>query len=194
MGRPKAFDEDTVLDAATELFWSQGYDATSMADLEAGMGMGRQSIYNAFGDKRALFLRALERYIRNNGENVDATLRAPGRGLDAIRRHFEALVDFAAPQGPRRGCLVANSILEVGESDEAIAGRCQANQELVLDGFRHALRTAIADGDLSESVDVDAMARMLLAQTYGMSVLSKAGASRRELRDSVEELLARLGA
>jgi TetR/AcrR family transcriptional repressor of nem operon len=192
MPRPKAFDEDTALEAAAQLFWSHGYEGTSMADLEEGMGMGRQSIYNAFGDKKALFLKALERYITRNGAQLDSTLRGPTRGLAAVRRHFEELVDFATPPGPRRGCLVANSILEVGDDDQEIAGRCRANQEEVLAGLRHALHTAVEDGELGTELDVDATARMLLAQTYGLSVLSKAGASRRELKDGVRALLARL--
>jgi len=192
MGRPKTFDEDTALAAAAQLFWSNGYDGTSMVQLEDGMGMGRQSIYNAFGDKRELFLKALERYVQENGAQVESTLRAPGRGLEAIQRHFEHLVAFGTGDGPRRGCLVTNSILEIGEKDAAVADRCSVNQSEVQRAFEYALRGAVADGDLRESVDIEATARMLLAQAYGLSVLSKAGASRQELLESVRELLARI--
>ena len=108
MARPKSFDEQTALRAAAELFWTHGYDATSMAELEEGMGMGRQSIYNAFGDKRELFLKALAWYTEQNEAQVDATLRGPERGMAAIRSHFARMIDHAAPEGPRRGCLAVS--------------------------------------------------------------------------------------
>lgn len=193
MARPKAFDEDTALDAAAELFWSQGYDGTSMADLETAMEMGRQSIYNAFGDKRALFLKALERYTKWNRQRLAESLLAPEAGLHAIRVYFDSMVDFATVEGPRRGCLVANSILEIGASDEGIAHSCAANQNLMLRGFENALKNAARTGELPASLDVSATARLLLSQTYGMSVLSKAGMSTEDLAGSVHELLARIG-
>ena len=192
MARPKAFDEVTALDAAAELFWSQGYDGTSMAELETAMDMGRQSIYNAFGDKRALFLRALERYTQWNRQRLAEPLLAEEAGLHTIRAFFDSMIDFSTVQGPRRGCLVANSILEIGASDEGIAHSCAANQNLMLRGFENALGNAARRGELPASRNVAATARMLLSQTYGMSVLSKAGMSREELTGSARELLARL--
>ena len=192
MARPKAFDEDTVLEAAAQLFWSQGYDSTSMAELETSMEMGRQSIYNAFGDKRELFLKALERYTRANKARLEGSLLAQGAGLKAIHGYFENLVEFVTGDGPRRGCLVANSILELGESDPGVSKRCQMNQAQVLRGFEHALANAVKDGDLTASLDVSATARMLMSQTYGLSVMSKAGTPREELASSVRELLTRL--
>jgi TetR/AcrR family transcriptional repressor of nem operon len=192
MGRPKAFDEDAALDAAAQLFWSQGYEGTSVSDLEAGMEMGRQSIYNAFGDKRALFLKALERYTRWNGDTLQDTLFTPGAGLDAIRAYFNQQVDFVAPDGPRRGCLVANSIVEMAGVDERIDQRCRINQETVLRGFEHALGNAVRAGELPEDLDVSATARMLMTQSYGVAVMSKTGASRKELHDGVDVFLGRL--
>jgi TetR/AcrR family transcriptional repressor of nem operon len=193
MARPKTFDEDTALDAAAQLFWGQGYDATSICDLEAAMGIGRQSIYNAFGDKREIFLKALDHYVAANKDRVTNGLLAPGAGLEAIRVHLREMVDFLAGPGPRRGCLVANSILELGTGDQAIARRCKASQGSVLSGFEHALSNAVAAGDLPPDLDVSATARMLMAQTYGMAVLSKSGTSRAALSAGAEELLDRLG-
>ena len=193
MGRPKAFDETTALDAAAQLFWSQGFDGTSMTDLESSMQMGRQSIYNAFGDKRQLFLRALERYSAHNRERLQASLLAPDAGLDTIRDYFEDGVVFLTPEGERPGCLVANSILEIGESDGDVAGSCSRNQASVLDGFEHALRNAVKAGDLPTDTDVESTARMLMSQTYGLTVLAKSGMSREELRSSVRTLFSLLG-
>ncbi|MEN8374760.1 MAG: TetR/AcrR family transcriptional regulator [Gemmatimonadota bacterium] len=192
MARPKAFDEDTALEAAAQLFWSYGYDGTSVAELEAGMGMGRQSIYNAFGDKHALFLRSLQWYAEQNRGEFLSLLLAPGAGLEAIRAYFRRVLDFVAPVEERRGCMIANSILEVGESDAPIARVCRANQDGVIGAFEHALRNAVADGDLPASLDVPATARMLLSQTYGLAVLSKSGMTLDELASVVNQLLSRL--
>src|SRR5690349_24968801 len=102
MPRPKSFDQDTVLDQAVQLFWERGYEATSMADLEAHLGLGRQSLYNTFGDKQALFLKALERYRNDVGGEALARLNAPGAGLDAIRSVFHWVVESLTAPGPRR--------------------------------------------------------------------------------------------
>ena len=93
MARPKAFDETTALDAAAQLFWSQGYDGTSMADLEGAMEMGRQSIYNAFGDKRALFIEALGLFSQRTRAMLVAARRETGP-LEAIARFFRIDNDF----------------------------------------------------------------------------------------------------
>ena len=77
MARPKSFDEEAVLDQAVQLFWERGYEGTSLADLEAHLGLGRQSLYNSFGDKHALFLKALDRYRRDIGGAALAQLNAP---------------------------------------------------------------------------------------------------------------------
>ncbi len=192
MARPKAFDEDTALDAAAQVFWSQGYDGTSMSDLEAAMAMGRQSIYNAFGDKRHLFLRALERYTARNREGLKESLLASDAGLDTIGRYFESLVEYATPEGTRPGCLVTNSILEIGEADQDVAGRCAANQAWMIEGFEHALGNAVRSGELPSSLDVPATARLLMSQVYGTIVLAKGGMSRGDLAGTVRALLEQL--
>ena len=163
-----------------------------MTQLEVSMDMGRQSIYNAFGDKRELFLRALERYTRWNATRLADSLLEAGAGLEAIRSFFESMLELMTPEGSRRGCLVANSILELGDSDPGVVNRCQANQQQVLRGFEHALSNAVRDGDLPVSLDVGATATMLMSQTYGMSVLSKAGMSKSELASGIRELISRL--
>src|SRR5262245_45794190 len=100
MPRPKSFDEDAVLDRAAQLFQQCGYEATSLADLEAHLGLGRQSLYNAFGDKQSLFLKALERYQRTVTTDDLSRLKSSGGGLDAIRAHFRATVESLTAPGP----------------------------------------------------------------------------------------------
>src|SRR5882724_1656867 len=113
MPRSKSFDEDAVLDQAVELFQQRGYEGTSLADLEAHLGLGRQSLYNTFGDKKTLFRKALERYQRNvTDDGAGALLDAPGAGLEAIHAFFRASIKTLTAPGKRRACLVVNTILE----------------------------------------------------------------------------------
>jgi TetR/AcrR family transcriptional repressor of nem operon len=193
MPRPKSFDQDTVLDQAVQLFWERGYEGTSLADLEAHLGLGRQSLYNAFGDKQTLFLKALERYRSRVGDQRLAELNAPGAGLDAIRAFFRASVESLTAPGKRRACLVANTILERGSQDPDALLRCNRARSGLERAFRRALAQAKASGELPQSLDVEATATLLVIQTYGLGVLSKTGASADELEAAVEALFARLG-
>ncbi|MEP7177199.1 MAG: TetR/AcrR family transcriptional regulator [Gemmatimonadales bacterium] len=193
MGRPKAFDEDAALDRAAELFWTQGYEATSISDLEERLGVGRQSLYDTFGDKRRLFLRAIERYTEWNRDGLVGGLLDPDAGMGAVRDYFRALAIGLTNSTPRRACLIANSLLEIGCEDREVLSRCQKGQRAMHRGFEHALGHAVAAGELPRDLDVSLTARLLTSQVYGMSVLSQAGASASELRQLAEGLLNHLG-
>jgi TetR/AcrR family transcriptional repressor of nem operon len=192
MPRPKSFDQDTVLDQAVQLFWERGYEGTSLADLEAHLGLGRQSLYNAFGDKQTLFLKALERYRSRVGDQRLAELNAPGAGLDAIRAFFRASVESLTAPGKRRACLMANTILERGSQDPDSLMRCNNARNGLERAFRRALVRAKATGELPDGLDVEATATLLVVQAYGLSVLAKSGASAGELHAAVEALFAGL--
>ena len=193
MPRPKSFDEDAVLDQAVQLFWERGYEGTSLADLEAHLGLGRQSLYNTFGDKQTLFLKALERYQRAVGEGVIAHLTAPGAGLEAIRAFFRASVESLTAPGPRRACLIANTILERGSQDADALVRCNHARAALERALRRSLAQAKLHGELAEDLDVEATATLLVIQHYGLGVLAKTGATAGELHAAVEVLLAGLG-
>jgi TetR/AcrR family transcriptional regulator, transcriptional repressor for nem operon len=193
MPRPKSFDEDAVLDEAVQLFWERGYEGTSLADLEAHLGLGRQSLYNSFGDKRALFLKALERYERQVAEGALGQLSAPGAGLAEIRAFFRDSVKALTTPAPRRACLVVNTILERGSEDAEALLHCNQARAGLERTFRRALAQAKSRGELAEGLDVEATATFLVVQNYGLNVLAKTGATAQELRAAVEVLLAGLG-
>jgi TetR/AcrR family transcriptional repressor of nem operon len=192
MSRPRSFDEDVVLDQAVQLFRERGYDGTSLADLETHLGLGRQSLYNAFGDKQTLFLKALERYQRGVAVGALANLNHPGAGLDAIRAFFRANVESLTAPGPKRTCLVANTILERGSQDADALLRCNHARAELQRALRRALAQAKTRGELAETVDVEAAATLLVIQSYGLNVLAKTGATAGELYAAVEVLLAGL--
>lgn len=192
MARTKSFDEDAVLEQAAQLFWERGYEGTSLADLEAHLGLGRQSLYNTFGDKHGLFLKALDRYRREVGEAGISALTAPGAGFAAIRKFFRWSVDMLTAPGPRHGCMVANTILERGNQDADALLRCNQSRDVLERAFRRALAHAKAEGEVKRGLDVDATATMLVTLHYGFTVLAKTGARAREMQATVDVLLAGL--
>jgi TetR/AcrR family transcriptional repressor of nem operon len=192
MPRPKSFDENTVLERAVELFRARGYEATSVADLETHLGLGRQSLYNTFGDKHTLFLKALDHYRQTMGETVVERLGRPDGGLDAIREFFQTTIRSLTGESCRSGCLVANTITERGPVDPASMLRCNRSREQLERGFRLALTRARDRGELPAHVQVDATATLLVIQNYGLNALAKAGATAEELDAAMEALLAGL--
>jgi TetR/AcrR family transcriptional repressor of nem operon len=189
MARSKSFDEDTVLDQALQLFWDRGYEATSLADLEQHLGLGRQSLYNAFGDKQSLFLKALDRYDRLVACQALAPLNVPGAGLDAIRGFFRAGVEALTAPGNTRTCLVVNTILERGAEDPDALLRCNHARTGMERAFRRALTQARARGELAADLDIEGTATLLVMQHYGLHVLARTGATAEELHAAVEALL-----
>jgi TetR/AcrR family transcriptional repressor of nem operon len=192
MARTKSFDEDAVLDQAVQLFWERGYEGTSLADLETHLGLGRQSLYNAFGDKHALFLKALDRYRRDMGGAALAHLDVPDAGLDAIRGFFRWSIESLTSPDARHGCLVTNTISDRGAQDPDAMLRCNHARDALERAFRRALVQAKARRELPRGLDVEATATLLVVQNYGLTVLAKAGATAAQLNAAVEALFAGL--
>jgi len=193
MARPKTFEPDQALDAALDLFWRRGYEAASMAELQHVMGIGRQSIYDTFGDKHELFLKALDRYIDLNGRRLDQALLGDGPVLPALREHFNAMAHFLTPAGERPACLVTNTILERGHWDTMVSEVCKKNERNLLKTFEGALRRAVEGGEIDELDDPHSAALFLASMVYGMSVLAKNGASRKKLQSVAQRGLAAVG-
>jgi TetR/AcrR family transcriptional regulator, transcriptional repressor for nem operon len=192
MARPKSFDEEAVLDQAVQLFWERGYEGTSLADLETHLGLGRQSLYNSFGDKHALFLKALDRYRRDMGSAAMAHLDGPDAGLEAIRGFFRWSVASLTSPDARHGCLVTNTISDRGSQDPDAMLRCTQSRDALERGFRRALVQAKARRELPKGLDVEGTAMMLVIQNYGLTVLAKAGATAAQMNAAVEALFAGL--
>jgi TetR/AcrR family transcriptional repressor of nem operon len=191
MARPKTFDDDAVLDRALQLFRQRGYEGTSMADLEAHLRLGRQSLYNTFGDKQALYLKALERYQRQTSDTLRSVLDAPDAGLDALRRWLAMHTASLTAPGERAGCFVVNSVVERPQ-DTATVARCTGAREQLLNLVRATLVRARARGEIAAGHNVDALAQLILSHAYGLAVLARAGASVSELRAASEVLVSAL--
>jgi TetR/AcrR family transcriptional regulator, transcriptional repressor for nem operon len=188
MARPKSFDDDAVLDRALQLFHERGFEGTSMSDLEAHLGLGRQSLYNTFGDKRELYLKALDRYQRQENDRMIAMLEAPDAGLDAVERWLAANAAAVTARGAPAGCFTVNSIIERPD-DAPTAARCTRGRECLTAAIRAALSRAQAKGEIPAERDLDGLVGLLVAHVYGLAVLARAGATERELRAASEALM-----
>ncbi|WP_280434101.1 TetR/AcrR family transcriptional regulator [Nocardia carnea] len=182
MGRPRQFDEPRLLDAATELFWSRGFDDTSVGDVSAATGVGNGSIYAAYGSKRGLFLAAFEGYCDRRARFVrDVVVAAPGSARDAIRALLRAVIDDCAAQPDRRGCLMLNSIAQLGQRipEVLVIGRrtTAAMEQGVADGLATRRDAGIDPASLSaHSAGVVVMAQ-------GLIQLSRLGTPTERLRE-----------
>jgi TetR/AcrR family transcriptional regulator, transcriptional repressor for nem operon len=194
VARPKGFARDVVLDRAMQVFWSRGYEATSIQHLVARMGIQRGSLYDTFGDKRGLFFAAIERYDRVVTAKLLATLDGPGSGKDAIRQFFRLKVDLSVEPGRPRGCLVTNSTAELASRDRGTATRVGAVLAKIEAAFHRAVVRAQRAGEIDPTRNPRALARFLTSSAQGLSVMAKAAPDRAVLEDIVKVTLAALDA
>ena len=183
MPRTKDFKPDEALDAAMHLFWSKGYGATSMRDLLDGMGIGRGSFYDTFGGKHTLFLAALDRFEGVRTSWIDEVLE--NSGLDGIEEVFRRTVDGLVSFEPRRGCLMANSAVELAPHDPEVAEKISRYVSRTEEAFEGALFRAREAGEIPPDSDPKALARFLVNNLHGLRVLARAGAERGMLEDTV---------
>ena len=143
MARPREFDEEAALTAAIGCFWGRGYEATSTRDLADAMGIGGKSLYNAFGDKHALFRQALERYLQGFDVRVSRLEgRMPPR--QAIRAFFDEVVEQTLSDRDWKGCMLVNSALEVAPHDPDLRQVVAEGLAKVEAFFRAAEQAAVA--------------------------------------------------
>jgi TetR/AcrR family transcriptional repressor of nem operon len=190
VARTKEFEPLVALDAAMELFWRKGYEAASMRELLDAMGIGRGSFYDTFGDKHALFLSALDRFQEVRTSWVEEVLR--GAGLDGIEEVFRRSLDGLFQFQPRRGCLLANSAVELAPHDPEVAARISGYIRRTEDAFQGALERAGDRGEIRSDSDPRALARFLVNTLHGLRVLARAGTDRETLEDTVRVALGTL--
>ncbi|GAA2815929.1 TetR/AcrR family transcriptional regulator [Saccharopolyspora taberi] len=191
MGRTKEFDPDAALRRAMGLFWRQGYEATSMQDLVDCLGLGRGSIYGAFGGKRELYLQALRRYVEDSGQAFVEHLSAPGRAFDAVCGMIRHYAEMSVEDAEFKGCFMVNTAVEL-PADEQAGRQVESSLSVMETALTSALMRARAEGDLPEGRDPAALARFLVTLLQGMRVVGKTRARGRYLEDTVEQAIALL--
>jgi TetR/AcrR family transcriptional repressor of nem operon len=191
MARPREFDEDVVLDAAVQCFWSRGYEATSVKDLIGETGITAASLYNAFGDKRALFRTALDHYVEASiGERIRRCETLPPRA--AIVAFFDEILRRSLGDREHKGCMLVNSALEMAPHDvefqKIIAGVLHRIEKF----FLKCIKAGQASGVITRSMTAENLARHLLAVLMGVRVLARVRPERALLEGAVAPALALL--
>ena len=184
MARTKEFKPEEALEAAMELFWRRGYEATSMRDLLEGMGIGRGSFYDTFGDKRALFLAALDRFEESRTSWAIEVLEESPSPLAGIEEVFGRTIENLLGYEPRRGCLLANSAVELAPHDPEVAARISGYVRRNEDAFEDALERARTKKEIPKKSDPRALAHFLVTNLHGLRVMARAGADKETLEDA----------
>lgn len=193
MPRPKEFDRDQALDLATDVFWKRGYEATSIGDLVAALGIGRQSLYDTFGDKHALYLAALDRYRQRHGGAVTCALESDVPLRRALRTIFEGAIDqlLGDPQG--KSCMLVAAIAERCPDDASVAERFCTNMKTMEQALEKRLARAREEGEIGRHLEPAALARYFVNTLNGLQITGKALRDRKALLEIADVALAILG-
>ena len=192
MARPREFDEATALEAAIGCFWKRGYEATSVRDLADAMRLSAPSLYNAYGDKHALFARALEHYMN---DSVRARIKRLEESLppkQAVRRFIEEIIERSVRDPERRGCFLINSALEVAPHDKKLGALIADRLGEIETFFRRSIKAAQSEGAVRPDRDAKDIARLLLGVLLGIRVLARVKSARALLEGVARPALALL--
>ena len=181
MARPREFDRDAALKRALAVFWEKGYEATSTDDLVRAMGIGRQSMYDTFGDKHRLYLEALRLYETDTGAELFRRIYESPSPFGALCDYILAIAD-GTPGDRARGCFFVNATTELAPSDPDVAAVIRASSARCEAAFERMLREAKQCGGVDRSVDERVAARFLLSTIRGLRVSAKAGVEPDDLR------------
>jgi AcrR family transcriptional regulator len=188
LGRPRAFDIDKALDRALDVFWRKGYEGASLPDLTKAMGINRPSLYAAFGNKEALFRKALDRYAEGPAGYVFEALNEPTARAAVERLLFGGIDLVTDPRNPH-GCLMVHGALACGEAGDCIRQELASRRAAGQTALRKRFERARAEGDLPPDSNPADLARYIVTVMHGMAVQAASGASRKQLRRVAETAL-----
>ena len=180
IGRPRAFDVDLALDRALHVFWRKGYEGASLSDLTKAMRINRPSLYAAFGNKEALFRKALDRYAKGPTAYFDEALNAPTAQAVAegfLRGTIGLLTNPRTPQG----CLIVQSALACGDAADSIRKELASRRDAGEAALRRRFQRAKREGDLPSNADPADLARYITTVVHGMAVQGAGSATRPQL-------------
>lgn len=187
-GRPRTFDADKALEQALHVFWKQGFQDASMHDLTAATGLSKPSLYAAFGDKEALYLKALDRYAGLLAERHAHVLHGEPDGERAVRQFMLSMAQMFADPALPGGCFVVNGTADCGGStvpasvETALRTALQASEGMILE----RLQRAAIDGQLTNAADTATLAALFMSVIAGLAVMARAGAPHARLAAVVD--------
>jgi TetR/AcrR family transcriptional regulator, copper-responsive repressor len=180
-GRPRAFDRDKALRSALELFWTRGYEATSISDLKEGMGITAPSLYAAFGNKDALFLECVELYSRDYLGEIFTSLFQPGTAKAAIERVMLRFGALYAGAGHPKGCLIVSGAANCGPEAAMIEADLKRRRIEGVALLRDRIQKGVQAGEFKSRVDAGEWAEFYAAVLLGLAMRARDGASRKEM-------------
>ena len=192
MARPREFDETAALDAAVQCFWKRGFEATSTRDLAAKMGITGASLYNAFGDKRSLYRRALDHYVDQSFRDRIGRFEGHFAPRDAIGAFFDEIVKRSLSDKQRKGCMLVNSALEVAPHDPEFQRVVNVVLKQVEAFFLRCVVAGQRDGTIANSQSAKDLARLLLSTLIGIRVLARTRPERALLEGLVRPVISLL--
>lgn len=187
MKRARPYDRDTALEAALRLFWTKGYHATSLKDLEAALNMKPGSIYAAFSSKEALFLSVLERYFHQNRDAFRATIAEADSPLEALADHLRGYAEDPAEDAECRACMLVKTLLDTTAADAVIAARARAYLDAMKSEIATAFDRAKACGELPPEADPERLARRYQSDITALRIESHRGTGQAELAALAED-------
>lgn len=171
-GPNKRFDRDEALEKAMQVFWARGYEATGVAELLERIGIGRQSLYDTFGDKRSLFLESLNHYFRTRVGPLLAQLRAPGSPRENLLQTFQ-LAEKSMFEADFHGCMIGNTTAELTERDPEVEELVRGYLGAMEDAFTDLFRRGQATGEFGRGIDPQDLARVFVHTLQGLTLLSR---------------------
>jgi TetR/AcrR family transcriptional regulator, transcriptional repressor for nem operon len=185
----RQFDEQEVIGLALDVFWQKGLHEATMQDLAAATGVQRGSLYNAYGDKEAIFLRAFDQYAAEFLESVE-NLVAEGDVATRLKNFFDSAIVNMTSGSPPRGCLTTRTALNAGISSEAVRVRVQD----LLGRLEQVVGKAIVSAPNGRpATEANRLARVIVTFTRGLAVMERAGYSRKQLKESAATFVDALG-
>ncbi len=179
MGRSKEFEEDEVLKRAMELFWRQGYEKTSMSDLVEHMGIHRKSLYDTFGDKHALYLRAIDCYEAYSTALLKSEMLRAKNAFHAIQSIFDYMIE--GNEDKHWGCLFVNAATEMGPWDKEVEEKAEESFRRAEDSIAEILREGQKAGEFSDKYDAQILGEVLHTTLIGLRVLARTSASKEKM-------------
>jgi AcrR family transcriptional regulator len=180
-GRPREFDADKALDRALKVFWRKGYEGASLPDLTKAMGINRPSLYAAFGNKEALFRKAMERYIEGPAGHVAEALREPNARA-VVERLLRGSIDLVTDPRNPRGCFMVQGALACGDTAARVRREMVKRRDAGVAALRERFERAVAEGDLPSDANPADLARFVATLMHGLAVQAAGGATREELK------------
>lgn len=181
-GRPRAYDPEMALDAALEVFWREGFHSTSMEDLSAATGMNRPSMYAAFGDKHAFYIKAIEHYRERMREQMREAFNNDMPLREALTKVYGAALDLyfnniKTPLGCFLICAVTPDVVNDAEARETMSDGLR----LLDEAWRRRIQKAQEDGEIGSSIDAESLSKVAASMLYYFSVRARAGEPREKL-------------